>query len=65
MTYFSLDDPEEAVTREEDLNEKDDLEFSSNIYKETLNDKFKTFNDASALKKMAYWLCGIETFLKG
>ena len=58
MTYFSIDDEEEPVPREEDLEEEERRE----VYHENLEDT--ETDEASGSKKIVYWLCGINSFLK-
>ncbi len=58
MTYFSIDDEEEPVPREEDLEEEERREASHENLEDTETD------EPSGAKKIVYWLCGINSFIK-
>lgn len=62
MTYFTIDDPEEPLTRDEDLLIEEKIE-RKRIIKQELKSANPTVKQVSKGKKILYWLCGIESLL--
>lgn len=67
LTYFSIDDEEPPVTREEDIEDKE----SQKSFEERLRDTIRhernepeQFEEPTGAKKIVYWFCGINSFLK-